>query len=121
MELNKDSVRLSLDEDTYSIIKFTTATIPLKITNLSKNIIPSTITSKNQTYLSYHIYENDKMVVPDGKRTRFEVDLLPGKEYVQGLSIDLPQKRGKYIIEIDLLTENKHWWGINKRCCLIIT
>lgn len=117
---NKDSLSIKLDLDCYKVVKFLTATIPVRITNRSHKLVPSTITPENQTYLSYHIYKNDKMIIPDGKRSKFEVDLMPGKEYVQGLTIWLPPQRGLYTVEVDVLSENKRWWGINKRFILVV-
>lgn len=116
----KDSVRIALDNDTYYKTKFFNGTIPVKLTNLSKSVIPSTLTEKNQTYLSYHLYKDGEMIQQNGRTSRLEVDLLPGKEYVQGLFIDLPQKRGKYTVEVDMRTEKKRWWGINKRFTLVM-
>jgi hypothetical protein len=68
-------------------------------------------------YFAYKIFDlHGNSIEPEGRRTPLEVDILPNKKYRQGVVIDLPNKRGEYIIEIDLLTENKRWWGYNKRC-----
>lgn len=93
--------------------------VPVKIINRSGKKIPSIADSETPLYLSYHLYNEDgEEVIFDGRRTVLEVDIL--SEYVQGIFIDLPKHNGVYTVEVDFLTENKRWWGVNSRFKLVV-
>lgn len=90
--------------------------VPVKITNQSGHTIASIPDCSNQTFLSYHIYdEAGKVVDSDGYRSALEADVH--QELVTGLIIELPAK-GKYKVAIDMVTENVKWWDISDEITL---
>ena len=93
--------------------------IPVKITNNSGMVLHSIKGKKNPVFITYHLYDkNGGEIGWDYKRTNFDVDIY--EEYTQGVIVELPKKRGEYIVEIDFVTENIRWWGFNKRVKLIV-
>ncbi len=93
--------------------------IPVKIINKSGKVLASEPDHKTDTRLSYHIYDLDgKVIIQNGIKTLLDVDIE--KEYTQELSVENTLKHGYYIVEIDLLTEGKRWWGINSRVEIVI-
>jgi hypothetical protein len=93
--------------------------VPIKIINASGKRIYSTPEGDHPVLLSYHIYdENGKNLIWDNSRTTLEVDIKD--EYTQGLMVYLPPKKGKYIVEVDFVTENVRWWNIKARFNLIV-
>jgi hypothetical protein len=92
----------------------------VKITNLSKHVIPAIPKTADATYLCYHISDSKGVMLSwDNIRTPLEADLH--ELTYTGLNIltaRLP--KGTYTIEADLVTENKRWWGINAPFKLIV-
>lgn len=107
---NKENLILSLPQKSFKSNSGSFIVVPVKIVNKTQNIFHSFRTDKKSTAFAYHI-ENEKSegIIFDGERTPLEVDIL--NEYTQGVFIWYPQKKGKYIVRIDLVTENKRWWG----------
>jgi hypothetical protein len=88
--------------------------IDVLICNNSKTIIPSIPGYKNRVRLTYHLLsENGEMISWDNPYFSFDVDLYPEKPFVQRLAIKNPGKKGNYLIQFDLITEGRRWWGIN--------
>jgi hypothetical protein len=115
-----DSVLLDVPERIEKT-KYLTATIPVKITNKSNRLINSIGDSNFPTYLSYHLLdEKGNVIIADGKRSYFETDIWPYSTSTTGLLVDLPDRRGKYKLKIDIITEMKRWWYIDKEMELII-
>ncbi len=93
--------------------------MPFVIENKSGKVIPSFRQAANSISLSYHIYDSDgKQIVWDGYRTPFDVDI--DKKFTQGLVVNIPEEKGTYIVEADIITEGIKWWGINSRFKLIV-
>jgi hypothetical protein len=87
----------------------------LKIENSSTAIIPSLPDAEHNIFITYHLYDAEgKLIQWDNYRTPFETDV--SKINLTGLIIKTKTlHRGNYIIEADIVTENKRWWGINSR------
>jgi hypothetical protein len=84
--------------------------VPIKIMNRSGRTIASIPDATNQTFLSYHLFdETGKQVDSDGYRSALEADVQ--RELVTGLTIELPAK-GKYKVVVDMVTENVKWWDV---------
>ncbi|MCX6274950.1 MAG: hypothetical protein NTV09_07065 [Bacteroidetes bacterium] len=94
--------------------------VKLKISNTSTNLIPAIPDSPNSTLLSYHVFSDErKLITWDNLRTPFETDI--SADCVTGLNISTAGlKKGTYIIESDIVTENKRWWGINSQIKLVV-
>src|SRR5207247_1248486 len=95
-------------------------TVTVKIINNSGKKIPAIPDGGHPTYLTYHIYDSSgKLINWDNLRTPLETDIYAS--IVQGLNISTNQlKNHKFIIEIDLVTENIRWWGINSQTSLFV-
>ncbi len=106
----KENLKLTLLRKSFCSGSEPFIVVPVKIENLTLNILHSLRAENNSIAFAYHI-KNDKgeVVVGDGERTPLEVDVI--NEYTQGVFVWYPKKRGKYIVNIDLVTENKRWWG----------
>ena len=93
--------------------------VPVKIINLSGKKIPATRNDPPSVFMSYHIYDkHGKRIGIDGGVTFFDVDIMDS--FVQGLIVDVPEKKGEYIIEADIQTANVRWWNINSRFTLVV-
>ena len=101
----KENIKLTLLRETFCSGSEPFIIVPVKIRNLTQKSFHSFRTNNNSTAFSYHI-KNDKgeVVVADGERTPIEVDVI--KEYTQGVFVWYPKKKGKYLINIDMITEN---------------
>jgi hypothetical protein len=118
-EFNKNNILINPVKDIYYSDPDSFVVVPIKITNLLGKKLCSTAAGEHPTYLSYHVYDQDrKLIRADGKRTPLEVDIL--NEYVQGLEVILPEKKGDYTIVVDLVTENVRWWEINSKFVLVV-
>jgi len=103
---------ISSDTDPYVVI-------PVKIINTSGKKLASLQREENGIFLCYKIYDSKgNIVLEQGERTVLEVDVL--KEYIQGVTVNLPEASGDYTVEIDFITENKRWWGIKSTCKLTV-
>lgn len=121
--LTNDSIVISFPQAEVTVGNYDFVTIPITLTNRTNRTIPSHITTDRPTYLSYHVFDKKgNEIHREGRRNPFEVDLLPGKSYTQGLRIDWShfRKKGEYIVEVDLLTENVRWWEAKKRVKMIV-
>lgn len=93
--------------------------IPVKIVNTSGKKLSSLQRNENGIFFSYKIYdEKGNIVIEQGERTALEVDIL--NEYIQGVIVNMPDKSGDYVVEIDLMTEGKRWWGLGTKCQLSV-
>lgn len=116
----KDSVELSIPARIEKT-KYLTATIPVTIINKTDKRINSIGDIEYPTYLSYHLLDDKgNVIVADGNRSYFETDILPHASVTTGLLVNLPDKRGKYKIKVDIITELKRWWYIDKEIELTI-
>ncbi len=107
-------IRLELltPELTLAHDRFTVA--ELRITNRSAETLGSILESGVPMRLAYHLLAPDgTMIQWEGFRTELEIDLPPGGSHVQGLVIERPLERGTYLLRIDLVTEDKRWWGLD--------
>jgi hypothetical protein len=86
----------------------------LRITNRSAETLGSILESGVPMRLGYHLFAADGTLIErEGFRTELEIDLPPGGSHVQGLVIERPVERGTYLLQVDLVTVGKRWWGIN--------
>lgn len=116
---NKENVMIYPVMDTYYSDADSFVIVPLNIKNTSAKKLYSIPSGNNPVLLSYHVYDiKGNKIIADGVRTPLEVDILG--EYIQGLNVLLPKNKGKYTVEVDLVSENKRWWGINSRFSLVV-
>ena len=58
-----------------------------------------------------HLFdENNNLIEIDFSRTTLTKDVLPGETYQSDVSFDAPKKLGKYIIGIDMVSEQICWF-----------
>lgn len=85
---------------------------------------------KNPVFLGYHWinFDTKEMVVFDGKRAVLPQDSVkPGEEVTFNMQISSPPKKGKYILQIDLVHEGITWFSyqgvppLEKYCTLDIS
>ncbi len=92
----------------------------IELINNTGQVFPS---MKNDTInigLNYHIYDKEgDMLVFEGSFTPLETDLLRGST-IQGMTVLLPEKKGEYIVEVDLCNAGRKWFEINSRFRLIV-
>ena len=92
----------------------------IELINNTGQVFPS---MKNDTInigLNYHIYDKEgDMIVFEGSFTPLETDLLRGST-IQGMTVLLPEKKGEYIVEVDLCNAGRKWFEINSRFQLIV-
>jgi hypothetical protein len=116
---NKTNILIKPQQDVYysDADSFIVAEIGIK--NLTEKKLASIPSGPNPTFLSYHVYDIEgNMVNRDGRRTPLEMDVIGNS--IQSLMVTLPEKKGTYTIEVDLVSENKRWWEINSRFLLIV-
>lgn len=97
--------------------------IEVEILNESSIPMPARRTyPQNFTSLSYHVYSIlDSLIINEGYRTSLECDILPGRKIKNALVIkNPPLNKGVYKLEIDLVTEERRWWNINKKVVLVV-
>jgi ubiquinone/menaquinone biosynthesis C-methylase UbiE len=64
----------------------------------------------NPLHLSYHwLDQNGKVIVQDGERTRFPIEIESEREITLPLHIKTPNESGEYIIRIALVHEGVRW------------
>ncbi len=116
---NNQNISIEPLENFIEIDKEKYAVLPLRIKNNSGESIKSIPDCPQNIKLSYHILnEKGEQVIWDGSRTSLETDI--DKETTQGLMISSVLPQGKYILEIDFVTEGKRWWNINTRVKLSV-
>ena len=109
---NKSNILIIPEKDVYYPDADSFIVAPVLIRNLSGVKLSSTYGESNPVSISYHIYTIDGVeIVHDGNRIPLDIDILG--DYVQGINVTLPKKSGRYIVEVDFVTENKRWWNIN--------
>ena len=88
--------------------------IPVEIINSSGKRINAISDSKSSLGFCYHLLdENGKLLLWDGLRSYLETDVYENAD--QGVIFENNLSKGKYILEIDLLSEGIRWWNINTR------
>ncbi len=118
-DISKDSMLIQPLLSTYTITA-KCSEIEVELTNLSSHILPSIPRGTTQIFLSYHLADSaGKNIQWDNYRTKLDVDLYPGKSYVQRMKLDLPPLKGSYQIQFDLVTEGKRWWNIGTSSALL--
>jgi len=60
-------------------------------------------------HLCYHWWEDRRVAVFDGVRTRFETPLVPGESRTVTQRVVAPSKAGTYELELALLQEGRFW------------
>jgi hypothetical protein len=106
-------------QDNIAVNREKYAVIPIRITNESGYKLNAIPVGSNQVFLSYHVYsEKGEVVLWEGHRTSLETDIE--KESIQGLIFNSELKKGKYILDIDFVTENVRWWNIDSKVELIV-
>jgi hypothetical protein len=108
--------------ESYALFRSENRQIELMVDNKTNETFRSITSEQKKLRLSYRIYDEDgKLVVTEGNRTSFEVDIPAMKSIKNGLSIGLKGiQRGKYVLEVDIVHENKRWFNINARTKLIV-
>jgi len=85
--------------------------IPVTITN--NNAMPLFSSGANKIYISYHWYGIGYMYEWDGIRTPLEVDIF--KKYSQDIIVKTPAVKGDYWLSVDIISEEKQWFGIEAK------
>lgn len=115
---NRSTITFSSSKKQYISDADNFLVIPITIENISGRQIPSLRKSTFEINFSYHLYDsNNKLLQWDCVRTFMEMDI--DKKGTAGVIINLPQKKGDYFADIDLVTENQRWWGINYRVSIL--
>jgi hypothetical protein len=118
-EFNKENILITPLKDVYYSDADSFIVAEIKIKNLSEKKLASIPSANNPVFLSYHVYDKEgNKLIADGKRTPLETDVIG--ECIQSIMVTLPKEKGKYIVEVDLVTENKRWWEINSRFDLVV-
>lgn len=82
---------------------------PISIQNLGRVTLSSQY--RNPVHLAYHLLSEDhEVLIYDGFRTVLPHDLEPGKSIDLQMKIELPQKTGKYFIQMSLVQEHFAWF-----------
>jgi hypothetical protein len=109
-------------EQSYYFWRADHRTIELKFFNNTNDTLFSKPGDNRKIFISYHLYNSEgKLLEWDGIRTPLELDVMPHSTI--HTSVIFPAgllRKGKYIIEFDLIQENKRWFEINKRANLIL-
>jgi hypothetical protein len=88
-------------------------TADVTVKNVSSRIWPSKPNSdgENAVHLSYHwLDRKESMVVFDGLRTPLPRDLGPGESVRLNATVQAPDRRGRYILEVTLVQEGVAWF-----------
>lgn len=118
-EFNKDNVFIQPLKEVYHSDPDSFIVAEIRIKNLSGKRLASIPSGSNPVFLCYHLYDKEsKMLIHDGRRSPLEMDVTG--ECIQSLMVTIPKEKGEYIVETDLLTEDKRWWGINSRFSLVV-
>ena len=117
---NAANIKISILDKIARKINDSISTIAISIVNNSGKIIPSIPDGEHSTYLSYHVYDSDgKLINWDNIRTTLETDIYGSSE--QSVNIKTKQlEDNKLKIEVDFVTENQRWWGINSKTSVTI-
>lgn len=76
-----------------------------------KNKMYYVMSSKDHYFISYHLYnENDVLLQFDNLRTNIE-NIEPGREKDIGVQIKVPVAKGKYKVKFDIVKEGEYWFG----------
>lgn len=87
-----------------------TITVPVTVTNLSEATWPAF--SGDAVRLSYHLRDEDgKTIIWDGPRTKLRANLCAGKSAKLDVVVQMPENRGSYILEWDLVKESVAWFS----------
>jgi hypothetical protein len=118
-QFNSENVMIQPEQDIFYSGADSFVVVPIRIINTSGKKLASLPAGATPTFLSYHVYDQKgNQIIADGTRTPLEVDIKG--TYRQGLNIKFPKEHGDYTIEVDLVTENKRWWGINSKFVLVV-
>lgn len=91
----------------------------VKIVNRTGHKIHSIPDSKEPVYLSYRIYDtNGQLLQHEQVKTPLDVDVYT--DYTQAVEIHSPPDKGEYLLEIDFVSGDGHWWHCGKRMKLHI-
>ncbi len=85
--------------------------IPVTITN--NNPGPLFSGRANKIFVSYHWYGIGYMYEWDGIRTPLEVDII--RSYSQDIIVKTPEVKGDYWLSVDIISEEKSWFGIEEK------
>jgi hypothetical protein len=112
----KENMKISLKEH-YSLLRNDTRQIEVEIFNNTDANFSTYVTNEKTIWLSYHLYsKTGEPITYEGARTNIEVDIPPRSSIKTGLSINLGTiEKGNYLLEVDILHENKRWFGINQK------
>lgn len=82
--------------------------IPLRIKNLGR----LTWSTENSIFVSYHLYDGERnLLVWDHPRTVFPRPVEAGQSIEIDLPVVAPKKKGRYILEVDLVHELVTWFA----------
>ncbi len=94
-----------------------TAAADISVKNISPVVWPSKPDGRGRyaVNLSYHwLARNHETVVFDGLRTPLPRDLGPGESVDLTMSIQVPERPGRYILEVTLVQERSAWFPERK-------
>jgi ubiquinone/menaquinone biosynthesis C-methylase UbiE len=75
------------------------------------NVGDSIISSKGDfpVRISYHWWEDGRLIEKDGIRTALPIDLLPGRAITVPVTLKTPAAAGRYTLELTLVREGVSW------------
>ncbi|MEQ8908045.1 MAG: hypothetical protein RIC95_02545 [Vicingaceae bacterium] len=89
-----------------------TASIKVQILNPTKFPLPSA--SDSELFIACHWYKADgELLLWDGRRNLLEVDVKG--EFEQHITVNLPQEKGGYYLQPDLVIEGKMWYQFSEQ------
>ncbi|MBL8002699.1 MAG: hypothetical protein JNL05_12135, partial [Flavobacteriales bacterium] len=109
-----DDVRLEPLADTITLAHDRYTVAEVRITNRAAHALGSLLEGGLPMRIAYHLRDAEgRELLWDGHRTPLELDIPPGGSHVQGLVIERPRENGTYQLRIDLVSDDRRWWGIN--------
>jgi len=78
--------------------KNTSENILIKLTNIGSKSLNS-----DQIRVAYHWWKDDKLIEWEGNRNPLEIDLLSKSEYYQYILVKMPEKPGRYELQVDVI------------------
>jgi len=116
---NKNNISIEPLENFIEMGKEKYTVLPVLIKNNSGKILNAIPDCPENIKMSYHVRsESGEELIWDGSRTPLETDVE--RESVQCLVVKSILPKGKYLVEVDFVTEGKRWWGINTRVKLTV-
>jgi hypothetical protein len=114
LELNLISVNYILNSSSSNILN-------IKLHNKSSRIFKSTTSKTQLVYLGCRFFDLKSKNFVSESRTILDLDVFPGHEIQTSLRIPVNTlKPGSYSVEVDIVDEQKRWFGLSKWFTLVV-